>query len=269
MRWAEWALLAAALVVLLVWAAWVEASRLDRLHRKVAGSLAMLETQLVRRATVAVELASSGVLDPVSSVLVGDAAFAALDAGGEGTGMLTPLPPELARLVAEQGAGGPLDPSGQGPGRGDDRGTAAPALDRGEVESELSATLRAALEDPDEVAAVRAEPGGDELVSALAAAWFRVQLARRFHNEAVAQTRRVRGKALVRWLRLAGHAPLPHPFDVDDAWPQALGRPGATSGASVSTSAGTSAGTGSGTASDPSAGPADGSAPGSGRTAEV
>lgn len=277
MRWAEWALLAAALVVLLVWAAWVEASRLDRLHRKVAGSLAMLETQLVRRATVAVELASSGMLDPVSSVLVGDAAFAALDAGGEGTGMLTPLPPELARLVAEQGAGGPLDPSGRGrsleDGRDDGRGTAAPALDRGEVESELSATLRAALEDPDEVAAIRAEPGGDELVSALAAAWFRVQLARRFHNEAVAQTRRVRGKALVRWLRLAGHAPLPHPFDVDDAWPQALGRPGATSGASVgasgSTSAATSADTGSGTASGPSASPADGGPPGSGPTPEV
>jgi hypothetical protein len=103
----------------------------------------------------------------------------------------------------------------------------AAAVERGLAESELSSTLRAALEDPDEVAAVRAEPGGTELVEALAAAWFRVQLARRFHNEAVIQTRRVRQKTLVRTLRLAGHAPMPHPFDIDDAWPPALGRPGA------------------------------------------
>jgi hypothetical protein len=215
---AEWALLAAAVVVLLVWAAWIEASRLDRLHRKVAASLAVLETQLVRRASVAVELASSGVLDPVSSVLVGEAAFVALDASGEGTGTLTPLPEELARLVAGQGD---VRPRTLAHGR-------APATDRSQVESELSATLRAALEDPDEVAAIRAEPGGAELVADLAAAWFRVQLARRFHNEAVAQTGRVRGKALVRWLRLAGHAPLPRPFDLDDAWPESLGRPGAS-----------------------------------------
>jgi hypothetical protein len=232
MSWAEWGLLAGALVVLLVWAAWVEASRLDRLHRKVAGSLAVLETQLVRRASVAVELASSGVLDPVSSVLVGEAAFEALDAGGEGTGQLTPLPPELAQLVAEQGDVAPPDRAAGRSGR---------PPDRPEVESELSATLRAALEDPDEVAAIRAEPGGAELVSALAAAWYRVQLARRFHNEAVVQTRRVRGKALVRAFRLAGHAPLPQPFDLDDAWPEALGRPGAPTGTSTGRTAGSGA----------------------------
>jgi hypothetical protein len=221
MGWAEWGLLAAAAVLLLLWAVWIEASRLDRLHRKVAASLAVLETQLVRRASVSVELASSGVLDPVSSVLVGEAAFAALDASGEGTGALTSLPPELVRIVAEQG-----DVPRRGSGA--DAGARRVVADRSQVESELSATLRAALEDPDEVAEIRAQPGGDDLVGDLSAAWFRVQLSRRFHNEAVAQTRRVRGKALVRWLRLAGHAPLPHPFDVDDAWPPALGRPGAS-----------------------------------------
>jgi hypothetical protein len=218
---AEWGLLAAAALLLLLWAVWVEASRLDRLHRKVAASLAVLETQLVRRASVAVELASSGILDPVSSVLVGEAAFAALDASGEGTGTLTALPPELVRIVAEQGDVPPRGAAPASPGR-------AAVADRSQVESELSATLRAALEDPDDVAEIRAQPGGADLVGGLAAAWFRVQLARRFHNEAVAQTRRVRGKALVRWLRLAGHAPLPHPFDIDDAWPPALGRPGAS-----------------------------------------
>ncbi len=219
MTWAEWAVVVVAVLAVLMWAVWVEASRIDRLHRKVAASLSVLEAQLVRRATAAVELASTGVLDPVSSVLVGEAAFAALDAGGSPTGHLTPVPADLARLVGDDPA--PLRP-GSVPPPG-----SAPVVDRGLVESELSATLRAALEDPDEVAAIRAEPGGAELVASLAAAWFRVQLARRFHNEAVAQTRRVRGKALVRALHLAGHAPMPQPFDLDDAWPPALGRPGA------------------------------------------
>jgi hypothetical protein len=218
MTWAEWALLVGAVLLVVLWAAWVEASRIDRLHRKVAASYATLETQLVRRATAAVELASSGVLDPVSSVLVADAAFAALDAGGAGGGELTPVPADLARLIGEEP---------RAPGERPLRLPGSPADDRGLAESELSATLRTVLDDPDEVAAIRAEPGGDEVVAALAAAWFRVQLARRFHNEAVAQTRRVRGKALVRALRLAGHAPMPHPFDIDDAWAPALGRPGA------------------------------------------
>ena len=249
MTWAEWALLVGAVLVVVLWAVWVEASRIDRLHRKVAASYAMLDKQLVRRAAAAVELASTGVLDPVSSVLVADAAFAALDAGGAGgasAGPLNPVPADLARLIDAQpgttsgrtssttssttssGVAGTtssgVSRTGVSPSI---RLPHGPADDRGLAESELSATLRAALEDEDEVAAIRAEPGGEELVEALAAAWFRVQLARRFHNEAVAQTRRVRAKALVRTLRLAGRAPLPHPFDIDDAWPAALGRPGA------------------------------------------
>ena len=37
----------------------------------------------------------------------------------------------------------------------------------------------------------------------------RVQLARRFHNDAVTDVRRVRRKRVVRWFRLAGHAEMP------------------------------------------------------------
>ena len=47
----------------------------------------------------------------------------------------------------------------------------------------------------------------------------RVRLARRFHNEAVAQTRRVRHRPVVRVLRLAGHTELPEPVEFDDRWP--------------------------------------------------
>lgn len=49
MTWSEATLLVAALLLLLLWMVWVAANRLDRLHRKVAGSRAALETQLVRR----------------------------------------------------------------------------------------------------------------------------------------------------------------------------------------------------------------------------
>ncbi|HWS57016.1 MAG TPA: hypothetical protein VN257_00625, partial [Actinotalea sp.] len=130
-------------------------------------------------------LASGGLLDPVSSVLVGEAAWAALSARG-----------------------------------------AEPGVARDLVESELSRTVRAALSDPAEVAVLRAVPAGDELIDALAAAWYRVQLSRRFHNEAVAQTQRVRRKWFVRVLRLSGHAPMPQTVEIDDAWPEAFARPG-------------------------------------------
>lgn len=210
MRWSEITVYATIVVALALWWVWVAASRLDRLHRKVNSSRAVLDAQLVRRATVAAELATSGLLDPVSSVLVGEAAWAALSTS------TNELPADLLALV------GPDDvPPG---------GAALLAVDRGGIESELSATLREALDDPDEVAALRADPAGDELVDLLASSWYRVQLARRFFNEAVVQTRRARRGPLVRMLRLAGHAPEPQSLELDDAWPENLGRPGARSG---------------------------------------
>lgn len=44
----------------------------------------------------------------------------------------------------------------------------------------------------------------------------RVQYARQFHNDAVRDTLVVRGRRIPRWLRLAGHAPEPEYFDIDD-----------------------------------------------------
>lgn len=208
MTWSEATLLAAVALLLLLWLVWVFANRLDRLHRKVATSRSALENQLVRRASAAAELASSGLLDPVSSVLVGEAAWAALSAGGHGRAELVVALPDLDRMLGPDGPGGreadPIDPD--------------------VAESELSRTVREALADDDEVAALTAQPGGRELVEALAGAWYRVQLARRFHNEAVAQAQRVRHKLVVRGLRLAGHAPLPQTVEIDDDWPEALRR---------------------------------------------
>lgn len=203
MTWPEIGLLLAAVVLLGAWFAWVVASRLDRLHRKVAGTGAVLDNQLVRRASVAAELAWSGLLDPVSSVLVGEAAWQALGAGGGEPGALLELPADLAGSLGVPEL-------------------AADDLDRDQAESELSRTLCAALADPAEVAEIERDPNGAELLAALASSWYRIQLARRFHNEAVAQAQRVRRKALVRLLRMAGHAPMPQTVEIDDGWPDAL-----------------------------------------------
>ncbi|MEN1973929.1 hypothetical protein [Cellulomonas olei] len=208
MSWSETAVLVVAVVLLVVWWSWVAASRIDRLHRKVAASRAVVDTQLLRRASAASTLAASGVLDPVSSVLVGEASWASITAGDAQTQGMARLPAEL-RGTTRAGTGSP------------------DVADRGLVESELSATLREALADPQEVAELREEPGAAELLAALADAWYRVQLARRFHNEAVAQAQRMRRGWAVRTLRLAGRAPMPQTLELDDAWPPALGRPGA------------------------------------------
>src|SRR3954453_664033 len=177
MSWSELFVYITIVLALALWWVWVAASRLDRLHRKVSASKAVVDAQLVRRATVAAELATSGLFDPVSSVLVGEAAWAALSAGGpDGSGDGS-LPADLRRLLAADGGALPDLDAHPAHGR-------PVPVDRGRIESELSATLREVLDDADEVAALRADPAGNELVEALASAWYRVQLARRFHNEA-------------------------------------------------------------------------------------
>lgn len=228
MTWEETVVLVAAGVTLVLWSVWVAASRLDRLHRKVGASRAVVDAQLLRRATVSAELATSGLLDPASAVIVGEAARAALQAGGSAATEGPTVPHELGVLLS--GAAAKDAPGDVVGGR-----TAAPttsagrraqAEERGQVESELTDALRAVLDCPDEIADLRADPAGSELLDELSAAWYRVQLARRFHNEAVAQTQRVRRGRLVRLLRLAGHAPEPVTLELDDEWPEALGRPG-------------------------------------------
>lgn len=199
LTWSELTLVVAGALLVGLWLVWLAASRLDRLHRKVGASRAVLDNQLVRRASACAELAGSGLLDPASAILLGEAAWQALVAGA--------VPEDLPDTAA-------LDPEVPLGGEHPDRDLA---------ESELSATVRAVLADDEDVVALRAEPYGAELLEAMAAAWYRVQLARRFHNEAVTQTRRVRGKWLVRLLRLAGHAPLPVSVEIDDAMPEALG----------------------------------------------
>jgi hypothetical protein len=247
MTWSEIAVLVIVTAAFLGWWLWVMANRLDRLHKKVAASRAALDNQLVRRASCAAELAACGALDPVSSVLVADAAWTALASGGYGREDLVLTVPELAPVVdavvavasdrtSEETVHAPSEPGESTSttdggewldGPEEDLCAVLPgADDRQQAESDLSRTLRAAFADPDEVLAGPEDAFADELVAALVAAWYRVQLARRFHNEAVAQTQRVRRKALVRALRLHGRAAMPHTVEIDDGWPDGLPRPG-------------------------------------------
>ncbi len=179
------AVLLAVVVVLGAVAWWLtaRAGRLDRMHVRVETTRSALDAALLRRAAAAEALATSGALDPASALLLASAAVEA---------------------------------------------TAAPAAPLGRVErevaeSDLSRALRAVLA-PAAVAALheRREPVVEELLADLATACERVVLARRFSNDAVVAARRVRRGAVVRLAHLAGRAPMPRTFDVDDE-PPAMG----------------------------------------------
>jgi hypothetical protein len=98
-----------------------------------------------------------------------------------------------------------------------------PHTTREAVESDLTQALEAALGE-DVLRHLREdETVGAPILQRVAAANQRVQLARRFHNDAVIDVRRVRRKPGVRLFRLAGHAELPQTFEIDDELPM-IGR---------------------------------------------
>lgn len=168
--------IAVVVAVIGVYLSWT-AGRLDRLHTRIDTARAALDAQLLRRASVAQEMATSGLLDPAASIVLYEAAHAARQADDE------------QREVAE---------------------------------SELSQALRVIFTETAQVDAVSAAPGGAESVKELTAGVRRVPMARRFHNDAVRAARAVRRHRVVRIFRLAGHAPFPMTFEMDDVPPAAL-----------------------------------------------
>lgn len=172
----EWTLVLVAVLVFIAWYLSFTAGRLDRLHARVEGARNALDAQLVRRSSVALQLATSGLLDPATSVLLAGAAADAREASD---------------------------------------------VDREVAESDLTNALHAAFEEPGFAPALDCELG-HELARELASACQRVELARRFHNEGVRAARVVRRKRAVRYLGLAGHAPWPATFEMDDTPPPTL-----------------------------------------------
>lgn len=171
------------------------ATRLDRLHARVETAKAALDAALVRRSAVVADLAAAGLLDPATSLLLGGAAREARACDGE---------PRASGREAR--ASGAIDDE---PVYGD----------RELAESDLSRAVRAAVDQPDFRGAVAAHPGGSEVLSDLDAAAVKVMLARRFYNDAVRDTRAARRQRLTRAFRLAGHAPAPAFFEIDDVPP--------------------------------------------------
>jgi hypothetical protein len=159
----------ALLAVLGVYISW-RAGRLDRLHARVETARASLDAALVRRSSVALELASSGLLDPAASLLLADLAHDARSA-------------QTARELAE---------------------------------SDLTRALRAVFSQPEFRASIESRDGGGELLAELELTAHQVFLARTFYNGAVAATVAARRRWLARMLRLAGGAPLPEFFEIDD-----------------------------------------------------
>lgn len=178
----QWTVIALLLALALgiAWYLSYTAARLDRLHARVEGSLAGLDAQIVRRAEVALELANGPYLDPASAFLLAAAASASVEAS------------EGAKITDEvQEVGIPPE--------------------RAEVEGELTEALAATVPQWEPV-----DDAGVALRARLMDVSERVELARRFHNEAVTDVRRVRSKPIVRALHLAGRTHLPRTVDFDD-----------------------------------------------------
>lgn len=88
------------------------------------------------------------------------------------------------------------------------------------AESDLSRALRAVVEQADFRRTLAGREDGTALLDELDAAAQKVAFARRFYNDAVSATRIARRRPLVRVLPLAGRAPLPEFFEIDDAPPR-------------------------------------------------
>ncbi len=201
----EWVLVGLVLGAVAVVLLWRRAVRLDTLHRTVLRSRQTLETQLAQRAAAAHELATSGALDPAETLLVTDVVLRATDAAGSEV-----VPDGLAGSTPAHFLAAP------------DVSAATPPEERSDralIESELSRTLRTVLGDGASRQGLAEDPRTGDMLDRLEQSWYRLQLARRFHNSHVEQVRRLRADPVVRYFRLAGRAPMPEPFDMDDTLP--------------------------------------------------
>jgi hypothetical protein len=187
-----------------VYVSW-RAGRIDRLHTRVDMARAALDVTLLRRSSVALELATSGLLDPATSLLLA-AAVDGTRAGPGGAG----------------GYGGADSPPVIGGSRGvvpPDGVVVPPEAKRPRdlAESDLTRALRAAFSQPDFRSSMSGKEGADELLAEVEEATHQVFLARKFYNDVVALTRDARNRPLARLLRLSGKAPAPAFFEMDDS----------------------------------------------------
>ena len=198
-------LIAALLLVMGVYVSW-RAGRLDRLHARVEAARTALDLALERRASAAAELASSGLLDPATSLLIAGAVQGARQANGGR--------PQAIAVLPEAGAG--PDPGG-GSGAAVDLMALDAVRPRDLAESDLTRALRAAFDQPGFDSSLEGREGAEELLARVKAAAHQVFLARKFYNDRVAATNEARRRPLARVFRLAGKARQPQFFEMDDS----------------------------------------------------
>jgi hypothetical protein len=90
------------------------------------------------------------------------------------------------------------------------------------AESELTGILFDIFENEQSIENLLESTQSASLVFELARAAKRVQLARRFHNDAVGASQLLHAKTTVRLFRLAGYTKVPTAVDIDDRVPNAL-----------------------------------------------
>ena len=90
------------------------------------------------------------------------------------------------------------------------------------AESEFTQALVAVFDDEEAVQELANATDTRKILSDLAQACRRVQLARRFHNDAVGAAQLLHRRKVVRWFKLAGHTEVPSALDMDDSVPIGL-----------------------------------------------
>jgi hypothetical protein len=184
-----WTILVLVVLAVVLWTFYVSwrASRLDRLHNRVEAARAALEVALVRRGSAASELASSGVLDPATSLVLADAALRARQAGAAERDLAESDLTRTLRVILDKTA---LAEAGLA-----EAGLAEAGLDK---------------DDPADL------DGAGELVEQVERAARQLFIARKFYNDVAGRTIDDRGRFLVRTLHLYGTAKQPEFFDMDD-----------------------------------------------------
>lgn len=91
-----------------------------------------------------------------------------------------------------------------------------------QAENQLTNAIRETLGEPSDVAELKENALIAKQLEQLAADSARLELSRRFHADAVRDCLHLRNQRLVRFFRLAGHAPMPRTMDFDDQLPQSL-----------------------------------------------
>ena len=202
-----WTIIVLAVLALVLWGFYVSwrASRLDRLHNRTEATRTALDLALVRRASAAAELASSGLLDPATSLLLADAVRRARQAD--------PAERDLAESDLTRALRATLgDPEFRAElraGDGQGAGSAASAVPAGPG---LAKAVPAGAGDPDGDA-----DDATELIDEVEKAANQVFIARKFYNDVAGRTLDARRRPLARVLRLSGSARQPEFFEMDDA----------------------------------------------------